>query len=183
MNSFVRLAAVFLAASTLLLAGNLTASAEGFQVASGLTEPPATNVAYTTGASNQGRYSIGDTAVAETGSPDIGLERTPTELDKTLGFPPSLVESLTRTKRLAVGVENGRLYYQLNGFDQDAVSLGITWGLAAAFCAIPAVGNAGCAGISLLLGAAALYISHNGKCSNNRELRISMPIGTSFRCV
>jgi len=73
--------------------------------------------------------------------------------------------------QLAGGWDGGGAYILFNQFDQDVIISGAGLALGAAICAIPGVGWAACTVVGVIIGAGALYLSYNGKCSNNRQLK------------
>lgn len=86
-----------------------------------------------------------------------------------------------RAKRLAVGFENGRLYLQLNGTDQDLVAAGTTFWLTKLICLIPGLGPVACVAAQALITVAATFLSRHGRCPNDREIRIFA--GGAGRCL
>ncbi|SEF12044.1 hypothetical protein SAMN04489740_4176 [Arthrobacter alpinus] len=74
--------------------------------------------------------------------------------------------------RIGGGFDGGGPYILLNQFDQDAIISGAGLALGAAICAIPAVGWAACTAVGVIIAAAVIYLSYNGKCNNNKQLKV-----------
>ncbi len=90
------------------------------------------------------------------------------------GFKFTIAEPILSggiSPRIGGGSDQYGAYVSFNQFDQDAIISGSGFLLGAAICAIPGVGWAACTVVGALLAAGALYLSYNGKCPNNQELR------------
>lgn len=64
---------------------------------------------------------------------------------------------------------------KFNQFDQDAIISGAGLALGTAICLIPAVGVVACAVVGTIITAGVLYLSYNGKCPNNKQLKVYLP--------
>lgn len=85
--------------------------------------------------------------------------------------------------RLGGGADAIGVYILFNQFDQDAIISGGGFLLGAAICAIPGVGTLACVGVGALLTAAALYLSYNGKCRDNKQLKAYVFVPERNSCV
>lgn len=81
--------------------------------------------------------------------------------------------------RMRAGVGWG-LYLYLNKSEQEALFTGGAAGIAAAACALPALGALSCGAIAAALGVAVTWLNNNGLCDN--ELEIRLPV-TRLKCV
>lgn len=78
----------------------------------------------------------------------------------------------TIAPRIGGGADGGGVYILFNQFDQDLIIAGTGFALGAAICAIPAVGTAACVVVGAILTVASVWMSYNGKCKNNKELKV-----------
>ncbi|MDJ0348389.1 hypothetical protein [Cryobacterium sp. PH29-G1] len=79
------------------------------------------------------------------------------------------------TTQIAGGSDSGGWYIKFNQFDQDAIISGAGLALGTAICLIPAVGVVACAVVGTIITAGVLYLSYNGKCPNNKQLKVYLP--------
>jgi len=79
------------------------------------------------------------------------------------------------TTQLSGGADSGGLYLKFNQFDQDAILSGAGLALGAAICLIPAVGVVACTVVGAIIAAGVLWMSYNGKCKNNKQLKVYVP--------
>lgn len=75
------------------------------------------------------------------------------------------------------------VYIYLNKTDQAALLAGAGAGVAAAICAIPAVGTGSCAAVVIVVAAATVYVTEYGTCPSSKpQLELTLGVDGNIKC-